>query len=504
MRRLGPVFLTSAAAVGGAALAVAVWRRWAIPVREEVRDVARAPAAPDVPDVEPEGHRRILHEEDGEGPRFHRRYEVDVEATTKTPEELVACIGADIQDYVPDEIAVFDKTVGEPGRLAVGDEFDIEIRSPWNGPVRVVEAEPTRFTLATLEGHMEAGLIRFEAADHPARPGALRFAIESWARSADGVVDLAYDGLGVAKAGQTAMWTFFCERVAEDCGGRRAGEVRVTTEREETDPETPAAPPRPARDGSESGGLVARYVPGRPDWTRYADRLDAIRAGRLNFEADHEVTEAAGWHLDTYDVDLVPEPPGPPLPAGDAGASWAVACRLVRDYAFPDPKLITGIFSPDDPLPGRPMLLRARFLFFTFWFGVRVGDEVDEVREATDAGVGRVWAWGYDYATLEGHFERGRITFEVRKEEATGRVRFHIDAFSKPDRIRNPFYRIGFKLFGRRLQLQFARSACERMQRFVREELAARAAGGAAPPRETVEPAAPPDDVPVPDAAPPG
>ena len=233
--RFAPLFLRTAAVAGGAALAAALWRRWAFPVREETREVDRVPAPPDVPDVEPPGRRPVQHQADGHGPRFHRRYEVDVDGPTKTPEELVRSIGADIQRYVPDEIAVFEKTVGEPGRLAVGDEFDIEIRSPWDGPVRVVEAEPTRFTLATLDGHMEAGLIRFEAAPHPDRDGALRFAIESWARSADPAVDLAYDGLGVAKAGQTAMWTFFCERVAEDCGGRRAGEVRVTTEREADD-----------------------------------------------------------------------------------------------------------------------------------------------------------------------------------------------------------------------------------------------------------------------------
>ena len=260
----------------------------------------------------------------------------------------------------------------------------------------------------------------------------------------------------------------------------------------------PEAPPRPSAARPASGGahvdddLGARYVPGRPDWTRYTDRLNGVRAGRLNFEPEEGHDEAAGWHLDTYDVDLVPEPPGPPLPPSEPGASWAVARRLVHDYAFPDPDLVTGIFSPDDPLDGRPMLLRARFLVFTFWFGVRVGGVVDEVRETDD---GRVWAWGYNYATLEGHFERGQITFEVLKEEATGRVRFHIDAFSKPDRIRNPFYRIGFKLFGRRLQLRFAHSACERMQRFVREEVAARRTGGAVPPRETVDPATPPPDV---------
>ena len=142
----------------------------------------------------------------------------------------MACIADDIQAYVPDEIAVFTKTVGAPGRLAAGDEFDITIRSPWNGPVRVAQAEPTRFTLATLDGHMEAGQIRFEAT--APTPGALHFSIESWARSRDELVDAVYDGLGLAKEAQKGMWTFFCERVAEDCGGQRVGEIRVLTERE--------------------------------------------------------------------------------------------------------------------------------------------------------------------------------------------------------------------------------------------------------------------------------
>ncbi len=234
-----------------------------------------------------------------------------------------------------------------------------------------------------------------------------------------------------------------------------------------------------------------RAVPRRPDWRRYQERLDALRQARFNLDLEqtHDYTEANGWHLDHHDAELTPEPPGPPLPADDPRAAWAIACDLVRDYAFPDPKLITGIFAPDDDLAGRPMLLRARFLGFSFWFGVRVGHEINEVR---DTAQGPVHVFGYDYATLEGHFEMGQITFEVRKMEATGAVGFHIDAFSKPDRIGNLFYRIGFKLFGRRLQLRFARTAIERMQRFVREELEARAQNDAAQ-RETPFPPATPD-----------
>lgn len=234
-------------------------------------------------------------------------------------------------------------------------------------------------------------------------------------------------------------------------------------------------------------------VPHRPDWRVYEKRLEAVRTARYNFDLDmdRELSEADGWHLDHYDADLPPEPPGAPLPDSDARASFAIARDLVRHYAFPDPKLVTGIFSPDAPVEGRPMLLRARFLGFTFWFGVRVGREIDEVRETDE---GRVSVYGYDYATLEGHFERGQITFEVQKNETTGAVSFVIDAFSKPDRIRNPFYRIGFKLFGRKLQIRFSESACERMQRFVAQELEARAKGIAAPDHETVEPASPATD----------
>lgn len=218
----------------------------------------------------------------------------------------------------------------------------------------------------------------------------------------------------------------------------------------------------------------ARAVPHRPDWREYSARLDAVREARYNVDLDalHETTEGDGWRIDRHEAELPSEPPGPPLPADDARASYAVAVDLVRHYAFPDPDLITGIYQPEGPIEGRPMLLRAKFLWFTFWFGVRIGDVVDEVRK-TDGD--RVHAYGYGYATLEGHFEKGRIRFEVRKTEATGAVTFHIDAVSRPDRIRNPFYRIGFKLFGRRLQLRFARTALERMQRLVKEELEARA-----------------------------
>lgn len=246
--------------------------------------------------------------------------------------------------------------------------------------------------------------------------------------------------------------------------------------------------------------LSARAVPRRPDWRRYRDRLDALAAADYNLDLDAEHPAADGWHLDHHDGALPPEPPGPPLPAGAPGASFAAARELVRDYAFPDPRLVTGIFSPGEPTPGRPMLLRARFLGLTFWFGVKVGSVTDGVRE-TDAGP--VSVYGFDYATLAGHFERGQIAFEVRKTHATGAVAFHIDAFSRPDRIGNPFLRLGFRLFGRRLQLRFARTAVERVQRFVGQELAGRAGRVRAPGTPPAPADGPGDPIAVPVSDPP-
>ena len=232
-RRTRALIVAPAVIVGGAAVGVWLWRRWGYHVTTTEREVARVPDPPvqHVPD--PPGRADVQHEQDGAGAHFHRRYQVEIADSTKTPDALIACVTDDIQRFVPDEIAVFDKTVGDEGSLNVGDEYHISIRSPWDGPVRVADVTPTSFTLATLDGHLEAGQIRFQAADHPTEASALRFTIESWARSADETVDWFYDTAGIAKAAQQAMWTFFCERVADECGGNRMGDIDVLTERQE-------------------------------------------------------------------------------------------------------------------------------------------------------------------------------------------------------------------------------------------------------------------------------
>ena len=212
-----------------------------------------------------------------------------------------------------------------------------------------------------------------------------------------------------------------------------------------------------------------------PAWEQYRARLDSYANAEVNYDfaRQNEYTSATGWRLDDYATDLPAEAPGPPEPAG----SFAAAQDVLRRYAFPPPDLITGYFDPTVPLEKRIMVLRAHFLVFNFYFGVRVTEVTDEAtRETPDGPTGsqpeRVW--GYGYRTLEGHFEKGQIDFTIHKNLTTGAVQFRIHAVSQPGQIRNPFYWVGFKLFGRILQRKFARESQRRMRELVAASLAGR------------------------------
>jgi uncharacterized protein (UPF0548 family) len=156
------------------------------------------------------------------------------------------------------------------------------------------------------------------------------------------------------------------------------------------------------------------------------------------------------------------------------GGSFEIAQRLMRDYAFADPAIIRAIYAEDSPFERRDMLLVGRFWGLRFHLGVRVGGLVDEERTADGRPLRR---WGWSYRTLQGHLEMGQMGYEVRKWLDSGEVDFRIHAFSRPAHIPNPVVRLGFRLFGRRVQRRFARRACQRMARLV----AAEAGAGAGP-----------------------
>ncbi|NML65620.1 DUF1990 family protein [Hymenobacter sp. RP-2-7] len=169
----------------------------------------------------------------GAGPELERRYFLDVARPHHGPAALMQRIQQALPSFSPEALANFERRTGQPGRLAVGDEFLIKILGPWDGGVRVTAVDATSFELVTLEGHPEAGRIRFEVAPLDERPDELRFQIHSWARSRDGLVAFVYDTIGGGRLLQEATWVEFCRRVAQASGGQALGPITVETTRHE-------------------------------------------------------------------------------------------------------------------------------------------------------------------------------------------------------------------------------------------------------------------------------
>ena len=182
-------------------------------------------APPPIPD-EP-SREEVQHPPGGVGPLFHRIYRARIREARLGPDELIATITEDPDRVAPTEFASFTKVLGEPGAMSVGDEYVVRMPGPWDGPVRVVDRTPTSFRFVTLDGHLEAGQIRFSAE----RDELLEFRIESWARSGDRLSNLLYHHLRMSKEIQLHMWTSVLERVTELSGGRLTGGIEIRTHR---------------------------------------------------------------------------------------------------------------------------------------------------------------------------------------------------------------------------------------------------------------------------------
>jgi Domain of unknown function (DUF1990) len=199
-----------------------------------------------------------------------------------------------------------------------------------------------------------------------------------------------------------------------------------------------------------------------PWWKKRLTELDNLP---YNYDASSYVQGQPGWNVDHYECELPQESPGKPVPGG----SFFTAQKYLIAYKFPDPRRVVGYFNDASKLHDRTMLLHARFLGFKFEFGVRVSQVIDEVK-MTESGE-PMTRFGYAYRTLQDHWEIGEITYVISKNHVTGKVLFTIDAYSKADRIPNWFYRIGFRIFGRLLQKQFAKRSMMRLNELVRNEL---------------------------------
>ncbi|MBP0457126.1 DUF1990 family protein [Streptomyces montanisoli] len=197
-----------------------------------------------------------------------------------------------------------------------------------------------------------------------------------------------------------------------------------------------------------------------------AARLDALTPLDVNYRLPPGSAPDWNhhWHLDSRRIAVAREAPGQPVPGG----AFDIACRLVRDYQFPDRRILRALYRRDGPLLGRNMLLEGHFLALRFDLGVRVTSVIDETR-GTGTNARRVWGWGYQ--TLEGHLEQGELIYEVIKHLRTGDVTFAVRGHSRRGPIANPVVRLGFVLFGRTMQHLFYLAAIRRLRDLVDAQL---------------------------------
>ena len=159
------------------------------------------------------------------------------------------------------------------------------------------------------------------------------------------------------------------------------------------------------------------------------------------------------------------EPPGEPVPDGP----WAVARRLVEEYRMADPAIVRARWDPDAAFVGRVMVLQLRlWRILHVHARVRVTRVWDEER-VVDGRRARVF--GFEYETLPGHLEIGRMDYEVLKFRDDGAVQFRLHARSRASGDGAWWARIGFLLFGRREQVRFYFRCCARIARLTASAL---------------------------------
>jgi NADH dehydrogenase len=182
----------------------------------------------DVLGVEPtpldEGLRRLVDDlpeqlpEEGAGALERKRFWAVVDDGRLSAPELMRAFRAEARELLPLEF-------GENGEgeqpLEPGMTLTLELPIRGEVQVRVEEADDERVTLATLEGHPLAGIIRFVARPEGTR---IRFLIEIFARSANLLDRLMMKSGGAAL--QRSTWQEAVERVVERTGGVALGGVQ--------------------------------------------------------------------------------------------------------------------------------------------------------------------------------------------------------------------------------------------------------------------------------------
>lgn len=167
----------------------------------------------------------LLLAERGYGPLLQRDYWAVIRNCRATPAALVGEVRRHLDAFAPRELVVFHRVEGRTGPIEVGEEIDVHILGAGWCRVRVIHANEQSFTLATEEGHPEAGRITFGA--YRNGRGDVVFHIRSQARSSGRFARTGF--LAMGEVMQTSTWTDFVNRVAVAFGDGVVGFIQAET-----------------------------------------------------------------------------------------------------------------------------------------------------------------------------------------------------------------------------------------------------------------------------------
>lgn len=171
---------------------------------------------------EPDGTvQRVMPAKEGAGPLLMRDYWAILADCSFSPSELMCRVKERFCDLPPEALVKF----AAPDGLGCGTELDIDIMPAQHCRVRVIHEDAQSLTLATLEGHPEAGRITFGAYRNSA--GEVIFHIRSRARSASAAHLIGFMAIGEAM--QTNTWTDFINRTASSAGARIRDAIHADT-----------------------------------------------------------------------------------------------------------------------------------------------------------------------------------------------------------------------------------------------------------------------------------
>jgi hypothetical protein len=173
----------------------------------------------------------------GAGPLLQRDYWAVLDDCRLKPSELMAKVKSRFCSLPPPSLVKFLA----PDGVALGRLINIVITPGQRCGVRVIHEDDQSLTLATLEGHPEAGRITFGA--YRNAKADVIFHIRSRARSTTSSKRLGF--LLIGDAMQTTTWTDFINNVAVLAGTSIVGAVHADTEQvdDDADDEDPLRAP---------------------------------------------------------------------------------------------------------------------------------------------------------------------------------------------------------------------------------------------------------------------